>query len=74
MDDAIFNRLVRALDTAITSEGDAALEGDLEHAALRLRCLTQRLGEAGVSESPYLSYLRRTTRRPAAAARMAASA
>jgi hypothetical protein len=73
MDDAIFNRLVRALDTAITSEGDAALQGDLEHAALRLRCLTQRLGEASVSESPYLSYLRRTTRRPASA-RMAASA
>ncbi len=74
MDDAIFNRLVRALDAAITSEGDAALQGDLEHAALRLRCLTQRLGEAGASESPYLSYLRRTTRRPVAAAGMAASA
>lgn len=74
MDDAIFNRLVRALDAAITSEGDAALQGDLEHAALRLRCLSQRLGEASVSESPYLSYLRRTTRRPAVAAGMAASA
>jgi hypothetical protein len=73
MDDAIFNRLVRALDTAITSEGDAALQGDLEHAALRLRCLTQRLGEASVSESPYLSYLRRTTLRPVSA-RLAASA
>jgi hypothetical protein len=74
MDDAIFNRLVRALDTAITSEGDAALEGDLEHAELRLRCLTRRLGAASAAESPYLSYLRRTTCRTAAVAGMAASA
>jgi|GEM_PF-3868330 hypothetical protein len=73
MDDATCKRLVCALDAAITSEGDAALQGDLALAELRLRCLTQRLGEGLVAESPYLSYLRRTTRRPASA-RMAASA
>lgn len=73
MDDAIFNRLVRALDTAITTEGDDSLHHDLEHAELRLHCLTQRLGAGCVAESPYLSYLRRTTRRPASA-RLAASA
>jgi hypothetical protein len=73
MDDALFSRLVHALDAAVTQDGDAAMHHDLELAELRLRCLTQRLGAGCVAESPYLAYLRRTTRRPASA-RLAASA
>ena len=73
MDDVTCKRLVCALDAAITSEGDAALQGDLALAELRLRCLTRRLGDGYAAESPYLSFLRRTTRRPASA-RLAASA
>ena len=77
MNDLVLNRLVRALDAAAESDAPAAeLHGDLEVAALRLRCLRQRLGAELAEESPYLSFLRRTTGCPPApgGTRMAASA
>jgi len=66
MKDEHLSRLVRALDAAVeSSPGDDSgkLHGGLEQAALRLRCLTNRLGSVAV-ESPYLAFLRRTTRLP----------
>ncbi|MBA3697267.1 MAG: hypothetical protein H0W78_00165 [Planctomycetes bacterium] len=66
MNDDHLSHLVRALDAAVESSpaGIAertALCGSLDHAALRLRCLTARLGTVA-DESPYLAFLRRTTR------------
>jgi hypothetical protein len=78
MNDLVLSRLVRALDAAVESGAPAAdeLHGDLDVAALRLRCLRQRLGDGLAEESPYLSFLRRTTggRSATGGARMAASA
>jgi hypothetical protein len=80
MNDAALSRLVTALDTAVESTsrmdgGPESLHADLELAALRLRCLSRRLG-AVADESPYLAFLRRTARQAPAQAnlRMAASA
>lgn len=69
MNDDHLSHLVRALDAAVESSpggvsgnnGQAALCASLDHAALRLRCLTSRLGPVA-EESPYLAFLRRTTR------------
>lgn len=66
MYDDHLSHLVRALDAAVeSSPADAAqraaLCASLDHAALRLRCLTSRLGPVA-EESPYLAFLRRTTR------------
>lgn len=69
MNDDHLSHLVRALDAAVeSSPADAigiaersALCASLDHAALRLRCLTSRLGSVA-DESPYLAFLRRTTR------------
>ena len=69
MNDDHLSHLVRALDAAVESspagvngiEERAALCASLDHAALRLRCLSTRLG-AVAEESPYLAFLRRTTR------------
>lgn len=65
MNDVALSRLVTALDTAVESSphmdgGSDHLHADLELAALRLRCLSRRLG-AIADESPYLAFLRRTT-------------
>ncbi len=78
MNDDHLSHLVRALDAAVESSPAAgsdrsALCASLEHAALRLRCLNARLG--GVAEeSPYLAFLRRTTRAHHVSHAMAASA
>ena len=66
MNDDHLSLLVRALDAAVESSPAgvaerSALCASLDHAALRLRCLTTRLGPV-VEESPYLAFLRRTTR------------
>jgi hypothetical protein len=66
MHDDHLSHLVRALDAAVESSpanvGErSALCASLDHAALRLRCLTSRLGPVA-EESPYLAFLRRTTR------------
>jgi hypothetical protein len=68
MHDDHLSHLVRALDAAVESSPAetiprAALAASLDQAALRLRCLTARLGPVA-EESPYLAYLRRTTRVP----------
>lgn len=78
MHDDHLSHLVRALDAAVESSpadatGRAALCASLDHAALRLRCLTSRLGPVA-EESPYLAFLRRTTRAPLASHALAASA
>jgi hypothetical protein len=66
MQDPSLKKLVRALDTALEiqdeSDQSTALHGDLEVAALRLRCLSARLGQVA-DESPYLAFLRRTVER-----------
>jgi hypothetical protein len=70
MKDEHLSQLVRALDAAVeSSPGDDSgnLHGGLEQAALRLRCLTNRLGHVAV-ESPYLAFLRRTTRQTSSTA------
>lgn len=69
MNDDHLSHLVRALDAAVESSPAgasgmserAALCASIDHAALRLRCLTSRLGTVA-EESPYLAFLRRTTR------------
>jgi hypothetical protein len=72
MNDDHLSHLVRALDAAVESSPAggsgtsgiserAALCASIDHAALRLRCLTSRLGSVA-EESPYLAFLRRTTR------------
>lgn len=68
MIDDHLSHLVRALDAAVESSPGAigltersALCASIDHAALRLRCLTSRLGPVA-EESPYLAFLRRTTR------------
>jgi hypothetical protein len=66
MNDDHLSHLVRALDAAVESSpadiGErSALCASLDNAALRLRCLTSRLGSVA-DESPYLAFLRRTTR------------
>jgi hypothetical protein len=70
MNDDHLSHLVRALDTAVESSpagiAQGLLSSDLEYAALRLRCLTERLGPLA-EESPYLAFLRRTTRAAEAA-------
>ena len=79
MNDDRINHLVRALDAAVESSpsSDAqqriALCASLDHAALRLRCLTSRLGSMA-EESSYLAFLRRMTRAPATTHAVAASA
>lgn len=78
MHDDHLSHLVRALDAAVeSSPADAtersALCASLDHAALRLRCLTSRLGPVA-EESPYLAFLRRTTRAQFASHALAASA
>ncbi len=78
MNDDHLSHLVRALDAAVeSSPADiterAALSASLDHAALRLRCLTSRLGPIA-DESPYLAFLRRTTRTQFASPALAASA
>jgi hypothetical protein len=79
MNDDHLSHLVRALDAAVESSPSLgaqqriALCASLDHAALRLRCLTSRLGPMA-EESPYLAFLRRTTRAPAATHAVAASA
>ena len=82
MNDAALSRLVTALDTAVESTsrmdgGPERLHADLELAALRLRCLSRRLGVIA-DESPYLAFLRRTAGHvpgaEQASLRMAASA
>lgn len=62
MNDAVLSRLVASLDAVMANDRGADLGADLEVAALRLRCLTQRLG-AVAEESPYLAFLRRTIER-----------
>ena len=67
MKDDSLSRLVRALDTAMApsaADNGEILNHDIEQAALRLQCLSQRLGSVA-AESPYLSFLRRTTQRAA---------
>lgn len=63
MNDIAFQRIVRTLDTTLEgldgSGREHELAGDLDVAALRLQCLERRLGSSA-SESPYLSFLRRT--------------
>jgi len=66
MNDDHLSHLVRALDAAVESSpadiGErTALCASIDHATLRLRCLTSRLGPVA-EESPYLAFLRRTTR------------
>ncbi len=66
MNDDHLSHLVRALDAAVESSpaggGERqALCASLDQAALRLRCLVARLGPLA-EESPYLAFLRRTTR------------
>lgn len=69
MIDDHLSHLVRALDAAVESSPAeaiglaerSALCASIDHAALRLRCLTSRLGPVA-EESPYLAFLRRTTR------------
>jgi hypothetical protein len=66
MYDDSLNHLVRALDAAVeSSPHDVSnnLHHDLEQVQLRLRCLTRRLGQVA-EESPYVAFLRRTTRAP----------
>lgn len=63
MNDAVFQRIIHALDTTLEgvdgSGREHELAGDLDVAALRLQCLERRAGTSAV-ESPYLSFLRRT--------------
>jgi hypothetical protein len=79
MNDDHLSHLVRALDAAVESSPSLgapqriALCASLDHAALRLRCLTSRLGPMA-EESPYLAFLRRTTHAPAVTHSVAASA
>ena len=79
MNDDHISHLVRALDAAVESSPspDAqqriALCASLDHAALRLRCLTSRLGSMA-EESSYLAFLRRMTRAAATTHTVAASA
>jgi hypothetical protein len=79
MNDDHLSHLVRALDAAVESSPSLgaqqriALCASLDHAALRLRCLTSRLGPMA-EESPYLAFLRRTTHAPTATHSVAASA
>ncbi len=78
MHDDHLSHLVRALDAAVESSpavgsDRAALCASLDHAALRLRCIHARLGVVA-DESPYLAFLRRTTRSHLASNAMAASA
>jgi hypothetical protein len=64
MNDDQLCHLVHALDAAVaTSPGDESgqLHSDIEQAILRLHCLTNRLGPVAEA-SPYLAFLRRTTR------------
>jgi hypothetical protein len=64
MHDDILHRLVRTLDGAVDDAQRLGcsheLAQDLEVAALRLRCLEQRLGRSAAGESAYLAFLRRT--------------
>ena len=79
MNDDHLSHLVRALDAAVESSpagaiGErSALFASLDHAALRLRCLASRLGPVA-EESPYLAFLRRTTRAHITSHALAASA
>ena len=78
MNDDHLSHLVRALDAAVESSpvsiGErSALFASLDHAALRLRCLTSRLGPVA-EESPYLAFLRSTTRAHITSHALAASA
>lgn len=79
MNDDHISHLVRALDAAVESSPspDAqqriALCASLDHATLRLRCLTSRLGSMA-EESSYLAFLRRMTRAGATTHTVAASA
>ena len=64
MKDEHLSHLVRALDVAVESSpaiDSGKLHGGLEQATLRLKCLTNRLGQVA-EESPYLAFLRRTSR------------
>jgi hypothetical protein len=78
MQDNDLNRLVNALDRVVewagqSGEPEQQLHDHLGVAALRLRCLSQRLGRA-VDESPYLNFVRRICATEEAAAPLAAGA
>lgn len=72
MKDATLCSLVRSLD-ALVEDGHQAIEHDVERAALRLACLTRRLGPVA-EDSPYLRFLRRCCQRRGGEDAVAASA
>jgi hypothetical protein len=77
MNDVVLSRLLGALDATVAGSVAPALGADCELAALRLRCLQERLGQTRVANSPYLDQLRQTIAAdpyPAESVRMAASA
>lgn len=79
MQDPTLNRLVQALDCAVewaaqSGQEQLELNDQLEVAALRLRCLTQRLGRQAAEASPYLEFIRRISSQPAPVPALAAGA
>ncbi len=60
MNDPAFHRLLASLDELVERHGQvpAELATDLEHARLRLDCLSRRLGTPA-QESAYLRFMRR---------------